>query len=217
MTTTHKAPPHAAPESLDTAAEGLDLTSALGDALAAVEARERRHVTTADSESAAERGRDLAETRALQAQVVQLTSQVAQLQAQLGHAQEQLAALRRVAQRHEVDLPLQGTRKALEQLVAPLDNLTAVVHHLRQAELLSPAGHEAVSMLEAEWARALARLDVTAFDAVGHPFDGQRHEIIARQHDPAQPPGTVLRQAGRGYLWQGKVLRAAAVVVNQGS
>jgi molecular chaperone GrpE (heat shock protein) len=226
--------------------EGLDLSSALGDALAAVEALERRHQLAdgsgQDSElpaaaQASHPGEDQLGARSaqlqahnaqLQHQVVQLQSQVgqlqhqvdqfqhqvAQLQAQLGHGHEQLATLRKVVQRQDSELPQLATRKVLEQLLSPIDNLAAVIAHLQQSELLTPSGAEAVSMLQGEWARALARLEVVPFDAVGQPLDTSRHEVIARQADPAQPHGVVLRQAGRGYLWQGKVLRPAAVVIN---
>ena len=61
------------------------------------------------------------------------------------------------------------------------------------------------SLLDAEGVRA--------FESVGEPFDPARHEAVATVRDFDGAPGTVVDEAGRGYLWNGELLRPARVRV----
>ena len=61
------------------------------------------------------------------------------------------------------------------------------------------------SLLEAE--------GVTSFESVGQPFDPTRHEAMATVRDGGGAPGTVVDEAGRGYLWKDELLRPARVRV----
>ena len=61
------------------------------------------------------------------------------------------------------------------------------------------------SLLEAE--------GVKAFPSVGHSFDPTLHEAIATVRDGDGPPGTVVDEAGSGYLWNDELLRPARVRV----
>ena len=61
------------------------------------------------------------------------------------------------------------------------------------------------SLLEAE--------GVKSFESVGQPFDPTRHEALATVRDFDGAPGTVVDEAGRGYLWNDELLRPARVRV----
>jgi molecular chaperone GrpE len=61
------------------------------------------------------------------------------------------------------------------------------------------------SLLEAE--------GVGSFESTGQPFDPRRHEAIATVKGTGGTPGTVVDEAGRGYLWNNELLRAARVRV----
>jgi molecular chaperone GrpE len=63
------------------------------------------------------------------------------------------------------------------------------------------------SLLEAE--------GVTSFESVGKPFDPTRHDAVATVRDFDGPTGTVVDEAGRGYLWQDELLRPARVRVSE--
>jgi molecular chaperone GrpE len=54
---------------------------------------------------------------------------------------------------------------------------------------------------------------VKSFESVGQVFDPTRHEAIATVRDAAGAVGTVVDEAGRGYLWNDELLRAARVRV----
>jgi len=61
------------------------------------------------------------------------------------------------------------------------------------------------SVLEAE--------GVKSFESVGQHFDPTRHEAMATVRDFGSSPGTVVDEAGRGYLWNDELLRPARVRV----
>jgi molecular chaperone GrpE len=61
------------------------------------------------------------------------------------------------------------------------------------------------SLLEAE--------GVTSFDSVGERFDPTRHEAMATVRVAGGVPGTVVYEAGPGYLWNDQLLRPARVRV----
>jgi molecular chaperone GrpE len=54
---------------------------------------------------------------------------------------------------------------------------------------------------------------VGSFESAGQPFDPKRHEALATVKDTGGTPGTVVDEAGRGYLWNNELLRAARVRV----
>lgn len=196
--------------------DGLDWDAALNDALSAVEKIGRGP----DAVAEAPRAVPQASPELLQ-QVEQLTQEVATLRDSLARSQTEFAqahanvsALRRMLQRAENDLPAQSTRKVLEALLTPMDHLEALTAHLLQAEQLSSHGRQAVEMLDSEWKRAMARLQLEPFDALGLHYDPTRHELIARVSTPGEEDSVVVKQASRGYLLQGRLLRSASVVVN---
>lgn len=54
---------------------------------------------------------------------------------------------------------------------------------------------------------------VRSFESVGELFDPTRHEAMATVRDFDGAPGTVVDEAGRGYLWNDELLRPARVRV----
>ena len=89
-----------------------------------------------------------------------------------------------------------GFDRALAHLDRSPDSVAAGLHGMRRG--LS-------SLLEAE--------GVKSFVSVGQPFDPARHEAVAMVRDPDRAPGTVVDEAGRGYLWSDELLRPARVRV----
>jgi molecular chaperone GrpE len=63
--------------------------------------------------------------------------------------------------------------------------------------------------------RLLASHGVTTFESAGEPFDPERHEAVGVVDADDVPEGHVARELGRGYLWNGRLLRPARVQVAQ--
>jgi molecular chaperone GrpE len=56
---------------------------------------------------------------------------------------------------------------------------------------------------------------VKPFESVGQRFDPTRHEAVATVRDLDGATGTVVDEAGRGYLWHDELLRPARVRVSE--
>ena len=69
--------------------------------------------------------------------------------------------------------------------------------------------------------RSMAQYGLEPIPAVGQPFDPELMEVLEVVLDSGAPPGEVVQEVRRGYLWNGRVFRYAQVRVaknsNQGS
>jgi molecular chaperone GrpE len=61
--------------------------------------------------------------------------------------------------------------------------------------------------------RALEREGLEAIPAVGEPYDPEQMEVLEAVTGSGRPPGEVLEEVRRGYLWNGRVFRCAQVRV----
>jgi molecular chaperone GrpE len=61
--------------------------------------------------------------------------------------------------------------------------------------------------------RALSQHGLEAIPAAGEPFDPERMEVLEAVDGTGRPPGEVLAEVRRGYLWRGRVFRYAQVRV----
>lgn len=194
----------------------IDFDAALGEALAAVERHTRKPEEPGKPEEPSEpiAPADEAELAQLRRDLQEARREVARCKAELARAHDDLSSLRRLNQRQEADLPQQAVRRLLVDLLPALDHVDTLCRYMLAKPELPAGDRQALEMLDAEWQRAQQRLQLEPYDAVGQALDTQRHEVIASLSDATQPPGVVLRQAGRGYVWNGKLLRMAQVVVN---
>ena len=104
----------------------------------------------------------------------------------------------------------QAKRDLLLTLVDMADDFDRALVHIDESPDSVAAGLHGMqrrlsSLLEAE--------GVKSFESVGQPFDPTRHEAMATVRDADETPGTVVDEAGRGYLWNDTLLRPARVRV----
>ena len=104
----------------------------------------------------------------------------------------------------------QAKRELLKALVDLADGFDRALVHVDESPDSVAAGlhgmqRRLTSLLEAE--------GVKSFESVGQPFDPTRHEAMATVRDFEGAPGTVVDEAGRGYLWNDTLLRPARVRV----
>ena len=64
--------------------------------------------------------------------------------------------------------------------------------------------------------KTLSDHGATPLDSLGEPFDANYHEALATLPSPDVPEGNVMNEVKRGWLLNGKLLRAAQVVVSSG-
>lgn len=62
-----------------------------------------------------------------------------------------------------------------------------------------------------EFTRIFESEGIKPIETVGKAYDAEYHEALGVVETADHPDGTVVEELQRGYLWQGKVLRAAKV------
>jgi molecular chaperone GrpE len=117
----------------------------------------------------------------------------------------------RKRQKREIeDAKFDAKNKILKEMLPVVDNLERAIEHAAQAGT-NPIV-EGVQLVLRQFTTAFERLDVTAIDAMGQPFDPNLHEAISQQESDAAP-GTVVQVLQRGYRSGERLLRPALVVV----
>ncbi|MCO4760617.1 MAG: nucleotide exchange factor GrpE [Myxococcales bacterium] len=129
---------------------------------------------------------------------------------------EQLEEAQRRLARQELELPGRLRRQLVRGFLPALDSLDTVARTMLEQTDLPLASREGLQILCTNFERALQTSQVIAFDATGQRFDPAVHDAIAEEASDEVASGTVLRQVGRGYLLEGKLLRSAQVVVARG-
>jgi molecular chaperone GrpE len=107
-----------------------------------------------------------------------------------------------------------GKADFARQLLPALDNLERA---LATGEDASAHGAlvEGVAMVRDELHNRLESAGVEAFDPTGEKFDPQLHEALSTRPGDGTESGVVLETVEKGYRLNGRVLRAAKVVVSQ--
>ena len=153
------------------------------------------------------------------------TPDLAQLQAQLADAEARAAAardqhLRAVAELDNVrkraprDVE-HAHRYALEKFAADLlpvkDSLDLAIENSARAD--AAALIEGQAATQRLLAKALERAGIVELNPQGEPFDANLHEAMAAQPSATAEPNSVIAVVQRGYSLNGRLLRAARVVI----
>lgn len=124
---------------------------------------------------------------------------------------------KRAVEERALSIDIGRTQVALP-MIDVLDDLRRSLKAVEEADPYERGSFEAlregVKLVYEKFESELARIGIKPMDAVGKPFDEERHEALMQQ--PAPPgtkPGTVLAEVQRGYMLNDRVLRHARVVV----
>lgn len=119
---------------------------------------------------------------------------------------------RRRVSREREEWRRQAQDELLREILPVLDNFDRA--------LAAPGGagrdggfRAGVELIHREFLKALERLGIRPFSAVGEAFDPLRHEAVARTERTDVADHTVVNEVQRGYLFHDRVLRPARVVV----
>lgn len=143
------------------------------------------------------------------------SEELAKVKDQLLRTVAEMENVRRRAQRD-----IENAHKyAVEKL---LGDLLPVVDSLEKAEDAAKTTDNAASMAEGIglslklFVGILEKAGVTLVDPLGEPFDPQLHEAMAMVPNPDAEPNSVMDVMQRGYTLNGRLVRAAKVVVVKG-
>lgn len=158
------------------------------------------------------------EDAAMREQVAKLEQQNGDLLRHLAEFQnrnnEMLQVMRRKDQELEGRLKFAHEKFALDLLTA-LDNLERAVDAARKSGDKTPLT-VGVAATQAQIVEVLKRHGITPIEALGQPFDPNKHQAIqTRSADAEFPPNTVAHVAQQGFMIHDRVLRPAAVIVAQ--
>ena len=101
----------------------------------------------------------------------------------------------------------------LKDIVPTVDNLALA---LEKAENKEDPFVKGVQLVYDGLVKMLSDHGAAPLDSLGEPLDTNFHEAIATLPSPDVPDGHVMTEVKRGWLLNGKVLRAAQVVVSSG-
>lgn len=123
---------------------------------------------------------------------------------------------KKIAQREQIN----SVKFANENLIV---NMLPVIDNLEQAISVGKKANSSkdlivgIEMVLKQLCDSLEKFGVEFFSAVGENFDPARHEALSEREDESVDPGVVIEQFQKGCLLNGRLLRAARVVVSKKS
>jgi molecular chaperone GrpE len=174
--------------------------------------------TTPDTPESAAAGQPAGDEAALRERVTKLEQQNGDFLRHLAEFQNRNNEMLQVMRRKDQELD-QRLKYAHEKLAADL--LTALDNLDRALDAATKAGDKSpltigVAATQAQILEVLKRHGVTPIEALGQPFDPNKHQAIqSRPAEKGQEPNTVVQVAQQGFMIHDKVLRPAAVIVAQ--
>ncbi len=120
---------------------------------------------------------------------------------------------RKRTERDREDLAKFAAKEILKDLLATADNLALALEKAKDKDEPFVKG---VQLVYDGFLKVLADHGATPLDSVGEPFDTAFHEALTQQPSDTVPEGHVMAEFKRGWLLNGKLLRAAQVVVSSG-
>lgn len=125
---------------------------------------------------------------------------------------------RRRNERERIDFLKFGNEGFLKDLLQVVDNFERAVIHAKSLnpEKGSPLAvvNQGIEMIHFQLMESLKAQGVTTISAVGAKFDPAFHEAVSEEEGSAET-GTILKEAQKGYMLHGRLLRAARVVISK--
>ena len=166
------------------------------------------------AQPAAETEAPLIDTR--EAEIEALTAQVAELKNAVLRERADQDNLRKRFEREKESALKYGSEKLVRDLLPVLDSLTL---GLDAAKAHEAEGKQALEQFIAGSAMTLKLLleILEKINPVGEKLDPERHQALSAIPSPDAEPNTILHVAQKGYLLNGRVIRAAQVIVADGA
>jgi molecular chaperone GrpE len=149
---------------------------------------------------------------ALQQRLEELEQQVEKYRDQALRAQAEAENTRRRASRDVEHAHKFALEKFAVELLPVLDSFEKAVEVAAESDAAGAIG-EGVELSLKLFLSVLEKQGIERLDPVGEPFDPQVHEALTMVASHHAEPNSVLEVMQRGYLLNGRVIRAAKVVV----
>jgi molecular chaperone GrpE len=143
-----------------------------------------------------------------------LAAQVAELKDRALRQAAELENYKKRTEREKAEFFKRANEGLVKDLLPVLDNLERALESASE----SPQADnlvQGVEMVHAELLKILERHGLEPMEALGQPFDPELHEAMMQQENPELEDNTVMAEAQKGYLFHGRLLRPAMVVVSK--
>jgi len=149
----------------------------------------------------------------LETQLTEMEQQVEKYKDEALRAKAEMQNIIRRAERDVQNAHKYGTEKLLNDLLPVVDSLERGLENGAKDDPMREGLEMTLSLLE----KALAKHGIEIIDPkAGDSFNADQHEAMSMQPDPKAKPNTILKVMQRGYKLNGRVLRAAMVIVVSG-
>jgi molecular chaperone GrpE len=162
----------------------------------------------------AEAGGALPPADALTAELAEATLEIESLKDQVLRAQAEAENTRRRAQREVENAHRYALEKFLAELLPVLDSLEKAVEVARQSDGAGAIA-EGVELSLRMFLSIMEKAGIEQIDPRGQPFDPRHHEAMATIASPDSEANSVLDVMQKGYVLNGRLVRAAKVVVSK--
>ncbi|MCB2187235.1 MAG: nucleotide exchange factor GrpE [Deltaproteobacteria bacterium] len=149
----------------------------------------------------------------LDAQLAELTAERDELKERMLRMAAEQENFKKRTERDKAEFLKRANESLVKEMLPVLDNLERALGHATEEPSSTLA--EGVALVLKEMTKTLERHGLEPVEALGQPFDPERHEAIMQQEDPDVEENTVLMEMQKGYLFQGRLLRPAMVVVSK--
>lgn len=186
------------------------------EAVAAPEPEQDQHASAEEAEASDDNGADVGEIETSEETLETLRETVATLEQDLAQARDQVLRARAEAEnsRRRTVRDAENARKfALEQFTRELLPVIDNFERALEAADDDSAVHEGLDLSMKLLLGVLEKAGIEVVDPIGEPFDPTHHEAMATVDNPDAEPGSVTEVIQKGYVLNGRLLRAAMVLV----
>lgn len=121
---------------------------------------------------------------------------------------------RKRVEREKENLIKFGNERVLSDLIQVMDNFERIIESLKPDQ--DPKIKNIVTgidMVQKQFTDTLSKHGLTPVESVGKEFDPNFHEAMAQEYAEGVKPNFVVKEFQKGYSLNGRLLRAAKVVV----
>lgn len=146
-----------------------------------------------------------------------LETQVEELKEALIRSQADLQNFRRRAERDVENAHKYGVEKFVKDLLPVLDSMDRALELAETTDGFDASTLEGTQMTHKLLLDTAAKHGVESINPVGEVFDPQEHQAMSMVESADHEPNTVMAVMQKGYKLEGRVIRAAMVMVTKGA
>ncbi len=121
---------------------------------------------------------------------------------------------RKRMEREKENLLKYGNEKVLQDLIQVVDNFDRTLEMLKDDEDQKvKAIVTGLNMVNKQFLDTLGKQGLSPIESIGKDFDPNFHEALAQEYVEGKRPNEIIKEFQKGYILNGRVIRAAKVVV----